>query len=305
VNTVVLTTLLVIAVQLTAPILWAALGEIVSERSGVLNIGTEGCLLLGAWASATALSYGANLWGAVAAGLGAGIVTGLVLSLLYVWRTVDQIIGGIMVNLLALGLTSALWALLRGDQTAGNARSLHVPGLSSIPVVGEALFAQNVLVDAALLASIVLFLLLRHSQWGLRLRAAGEAPAALDAAGVGVRRLRVSGLVVGSSLAALGGTTLVLTSGAGTFVFNMSAGRGFIALGVVLLARWNPVLAMLFTAVFGVLQALQFQAQSIGWLSPVPTDAWIAAPYLVAIVAVAVARGTRYPAALGVPWARH
>jgi simple sugar transport system permease protein len=302
VNTVVLATLLVIAIQLMAPVLWASLGEIVAERSGVLNIGTEGCLLLGAWASALVLSHGQSLFLAVVAGIGVGVLTGGVLAVLYVWRRVDQIIGGIMVNLLALGLTTALWTLLRGDETSGNAPSLPIPLLSDIPVVGEALFDQNIFVYASILAAVALFFVLRQTRWGLRLRAAGEAPAALDAAGVSVRRLRVSGLLVGSALAALGGTTLVLTSGAGSFVFDMSAGRGFIALGVVLLARWNPLLALLITAVFGLLQALQFQAQSIGWLSGVPTDVWIAAPYVVAIIAVAVAHGTRYPKAVGVAW---
>ncbi|WP_213815985.1 ABC transporter permease [Glaciihabitans sp. dw_435] len=300
-----ITVLLVITVQMAAPLLWVTLGEIISERSGVLNIGAEGTMLLGAWATATAISFGASPLVACLAGIGVGAIVGLVMSVLYIWRRVDQIVGGIMVNLFALGFTTAMWAVLQGTAVGVNAPTLTVPLLSDIPFIGTALFSQNATVYLAILAAPAVFALIRRTRWGLRLRAAGEQPSALDSAGVSVRRVRTSGLITGTCLAGLGGACLVVTSASGGFVANMTAGTGFIALGVVILARWNPLVALLTTVVFGLLKALQFQAQSFGPLSDVPNDVWLAVPYIVAIVAVAAARSTRFAPTVGVPWSRH
>lgn len=300
-----ITVLFVITVQMAAPLLWVTLGEIISERSGVLNIGAEGTMLLGAWATATAMSFGASPLVACLAGLGTGALVGLVLAVLYLWRRVDQIIGGIMVNLFALGFTTAMWAVLQGGQPGANADRIEIPLLSDIPVIGPALFSQNATVYLAILAAPVVFALLRQTRWGLRLRAAGEEPGALDSAGVSVLRVRLGGLVAGTCLAALGGACLVVTSASGGFVYNMTAGTGFIALGVVILARWNPLYALIATLAFGVLKALQFQAQAFGPLAAVPNDVWLAVPYVVAIIAVAAARTTRFAPVVGVPWARH
>jgi ABC-type uncharacterized transport system permease subunit len=298
----VLATVLIIAVQLMAPLAWAVYGEIIAERSGVLNVGLEGAVLLGAWATAVGYSQSGNPWIGIALGVGVGVVTGVVLAILYVIRGVDQIVGGIILNLLAGGVTVALWVSLQGEQSVANLPRMSVPGLSDIPVVGTALFGQNALVFAALVAGPVLFFALTRTRWGIRLRAAGEAPEALDSSGISVRKVRTVGVIVGTVLGAVGGATLVLTSSSGAFVANMSAGIGFIALAVVILARWNPVVGLAAAVVFGVLQALQYQVQSLPFLAEVPTQVILALPYIASIVVVAFNRAARYPAATGIPW---
>ncbi|NQX35107.1 ABC transporter permease [Herbiconiux sp. VKM Ac-2851] len=295
-------TVLIIAVQLMAPLAWAVYGEIIAERSGVLNVGLEGAVLLGAWGTAVGYTRTGDPWIGVLLGVGVGLVTGAVLAFLYVWRRVDQIVGGIIVILLAGGITVTFWVTLQGDAPTTNLERMLVPLLSEIPVIGPALFGQNALVLGAVIAGPVLLLLLTRTRWGIRLRAAGEAPEALDASGISVRRVRTVGIVLGTTLGAVGGATLVLTSSSGAFVANMSAGIGFIALAVVILARWNPLVGLAAALVFGILQALQYQAQSLPFLAGVPTQLILALPYIASIVVVAFNRAARYPAATGVAW---
>jgi ABC-type uncharacterized transport system permease subunit len=296
--------LLAITIQLMMPLAWAAFGEIISERSGVLNVGLEGAVLIGAWGAAVGSSNSGSLLVGLISGLASGFVLGLVLAVLYVWRGVDQVVGGVMINLFAIGFTSAMWAKFEGDAAGKNFPRVSVPGLSELPVVGKVLFQQNVLVYAVVVFALALALVLRRTQIGLLLRATGESPDAVDGAGWDVRRIRTVGVTVGTTLGALGGAALVLTASSGRFVTNMSGGIGFIALGVVLLARWKPVVALIVAAAFGFLQALQSRAQSITWLNDVPSEFLLMLPYLGAIVVVAISRGSRYPAALGVAWSR-
>ncbi|WP_127818123.1 ABC transporter permease [Microbacterium sp. CPCC 204701] len=299
-----ITTLLVVSIPLMAPLLWALLGEIVSERSGVLNVGIEGAVLLGAWGTAVGYSQTGNPFIGVFTGAAVGLATGGVLAILYVWRGIDQVVGGVVVNLLAVGLTTALWATFQGKEPVSNAPRLAIPILSDIPIIGQALFNQNALVYAAIVAAPLLLLLLDRTTWGLRVKAAGEAPAALDSAGISVPQVRTIALVIGTTLGALGGATIVLTSASGGFVTNMSAGTGYIALAIVILVRWRPLLGLVTALAFGVLQALQYQVQSIPLLAGIPTELILALPYLAAIIVVALSRSARYPAATGVAWQR-
>lgn len=296
------TTVLVIAVQLMAPLAWAVYGEIIAERSGVLNVGLEGSILLGAWATAVGYTQTGNPWIGIAVSLGVGTVSGLVLAFLYVWRGVDQIVGGIIFILLAGGLTVTFWVTLQGSSPTSNLPRVEIPFLADIPVLGPALFTQNVLVLGAIIAGPLLLLALVRTRWGVRLRAAGESPAALDAAGVSVQGIRTRGIVIGTVLGALAGSTLLLTSASGTFVANMSAGLGFIALAVVILVRWNPLAGLVAALAFGILQALQYQVQSWPLLAGVPNEVILALPYIASILVVVFSRAARYPAATGVPW---
>ena len=296
------TTMLIIAVQLMAPLAWAVYGEIVSERSGVLNVGLEGAVLLGAWGAAVGYTQTGEVLVGIVAGVGTGALLGLVLAFLYVVRGVDQIVGGIVVNLFAAGFTTAMWVSLQGSEPVQNAPRLAVPLLSDLPVVGEAFFHQNILVLLALVVGPALLAAIMRTRWGARTRVAGEAPEALDAAGLSVRRLRVIGIVNGTTLGALGGSTLLLTSASGLFVANMSNGVGFIALAVVILSRWNPVWGLAAAIGFGLLQALQFQAQAVPWLADVPIQLLLAIPYVISIAVVAFSRSARYPAATGAFW---
>jgi ABC-type uncharacterized transport system permease subunit len=299
------TTVLMIAIQLMVPLAWAVFGEIIAERSGVLNVGLEGAVLLGAWATAVGYTETGNPWIGVLAGILMGAITGVVLAFLYVWRRVDQIVGGIIVNLLAGGITVTYWTTLQGTHPVANLPRVPIPLLSSIPVIGPAIFDQNVLIYAAILAGPVLSILLVRTRWGTRLRAAGEAPDALDSAGVSVRWVRTVGIVVGTILGAVGGSALVLTSSSGTFVANMSAGVGFIALAVVILARWKPLVGLAAAVAYGILQALQYQVQSLPFLAAVPSQALLSLPYIASILVVAFSRAARYPTATGVPWESH
>ena len=294
--------LLAVAVPLMAPLLWAILGEIISERSGVLNVGLEGAILLGAWGTAVGYSQSGNIVAGVFSGLAVGLITGTILAVLYVWRGVDQVVGGVILNLLAVGFTAAMWTTLQGSQTVSNADRLKIPLLSDLPVVGQALFNQNGLVYAALIAVPILILLLERTRWGLRVKAAGESPEALHAAGIAVNQVRAGGVILGTTLGALGGATIVLTSASGGFVSNMSAGTGYIALAIVILARWRPQIALIAATAFGILQALQYQVQTIPLLAAIPSEIILALPYIAAIAVVAFSRSARYPAATGVPW---
>ncbi len=295
-------TILVIAVQLMAPMAWAVYGEIIAERSGVLNVGLEGAVLLGAWGTAVGYSQSGDLWVGIGLGVVVGAVTGVLLAFLYVIRGVDQIVGGIILNLLAAGLTTALWVTMQGDKPVANAPRIELPLLSDIPVIGDAFFSQNILVLGALVAGPILLLILQRTRWGVRTRIAGESPGALDAAGISVRWVRSVGIIVGTALGALGGVTLILTSSSGAFVPGMSDGIGFIALAVVILARWNPIIGLVAALAFGALQALQYQAQSIPFLAAIPIQFILALPYIASIAVVAFNRAARYPTATGVPW---
>lgn len=290
-----------IGIALMAPILWAALGEVVVEQSGVLNIGIEGVMLIGAFCSAIGYRYLHGLtWGLLLA-IGGGLVCGIVLSLLYVRLGTDQIVTGILFNVLALGFTTTLYTKYLGGGVVSTYGSVNVPLLGDIKYLGPILFRQNALVYAAFLAAPVAFYLVRNTWYGLYARAASEHPRAAETAGLNVWRLRYPAVVIGCMLTAVGGATIVLSTSGG-FVPGLTEGRGFIALAVVVLARWNPFGVIGGCVLFGVAQALQFQVQNLGFLSHVPSDFVLMFPYLITIVAVMAARGSRYPAAIGIPY---
>jgi general nucleoside transport system permease protein len=176
----------------------------------------------------------------------------------------------------------------------------EIPALGDIPHLGEILFNHDVLVYAAFLAAPVVFYILHRTWFGLYARAASEHPRAAESAGLSVWRLRYVAVILGCVLTAIGG--VILFSNSGGFVAGLTNGRGFIALAIVVLARWNPFWIVGASLLFGVAQALQFQSQNLGPLKHVPPEMMIALPYAVTIVAVVFARGSRYPAAIGIPY---
>jgi simple sugar transport system permease protein len=289
------------AVRTATPLALAALGETVSERAGVINIGLEGAIIAGAFAALVAGGSGpaAGFAGAAAAGLAAAAVVALFAVLL----RADQIITGTAVTLAALGLTGALYQMLYGAGGAALAtptiRPLPVPGLAGIPVVGPALFAQPASTYAVYLLAPALWWWLYRTSGGLALRAVGESPAAAAAAGVDARRVRVAATLFGGALGGLAGGTLVLAQ-VGTFAEGMSAGRGFIAIAVVVLGRWHPLGAALAALVFGAASALQFLFQAMD--RAVPYQIFLALPYVLTLLLLASAsRRAAAPAALGRP----
>lgn len=301
VSELVLITFFVTSLQLMVPILFASLGEILVERSGVLNVGIEGVMLIGAFTTALVGIETGNVGLGMLAGFGSGLLCGAALSALYVRIGTDQVVTGLMFNILAIGLTALLRDQLIGGQVGPTLRGLSVPVLGRIRFVGDVLAQQNALLWAGIALTPVVAVALYRTWWGLQVRAAGERPGALAASGHDVWRTRYAAVTLGCGLSSLGGTALVLSSSGG-FVPDMVAGRGFIALGVVVLARWRPGIALLGAAVFGLAQSLQFLASQIDALAGVPREFWLAAPYVATIFVVVFSLQSRYPAAVGVPY---
>ncbi|HET7583977.1 MAG TPA: ABC transporter permease [Gemmatimonadaceae bacterium] len=290
------------AVRTATPLALAALGETVVERAGIINIGLEGIVLAGAFGGLLGAGTGSVALGFVAAAA-AGLALGCVFALFAVTLRADQIIAGTGINLLALGLTGTLYRQLYG--AGGAALSIPTTGpvalpvLSHLPVAGGMLFSQAwpTYLVYALIPAIWWMLYRTHA--GLALRAVGERPEAAVVAAVPIGRVRWMAVSAGSVLGGLAGGMLVLAQ-AGTFAENMSAGRGFIAIGIVVLGRWHPVGVGIAAFIFGGASALQFLFQAAGW--HLPYQLFLAFPYVLTLVALAAARGrTAAPASLGRP----
>ena len=287
-------------VRTATPLAYAALGESVVEQSGVINIGVEGAIIAGAFASLVgAGAFGTA--GGFAAGALAGVAMAVVFGAFTIWRGADQIITGTAVTLLGLGLTGALYRMIYGDAGAALATPttppLVVPGLAALPLVGRALFAQPPATYAlyALVPAVWWWSYRTHA--GLALRAVGERPDAAVAAGIRPRRVRFLAVLFGGALGGVAGATLVLAQ-AGTFAEGMSAGRGFIAVAIVVLGRWHPAGVALGALLFGAASALQYLFQAMGWA--LPYQLFLALPYALTLVVLAAARGrAAAPAALG------
>lgn len=291
--------LLEASVRTATPLALAALGETVVERAGVINIGLEGVILAGAFGALVGASTGAV--GGIAAGLVAGVVTAAVFAAFALGARADQIIVGTAITLLATGITGTVYRTVYGP--AGAALSiptmapLPIPILSDVPLVGRAFFAQPMFTYVAYLLVPALWWFLYRTHVGLALRAVGEAPEAARTAGVNERRLRVGAVLFGGLLGGASGASLVLAQ-SGTFAEGMSAGRGFIAIAIVVLGRWHPVGVGFAALLFGAASALQFFFQATGW--HVPYQVFLLLPYALILVLLGVRRGrAAAPAALG------
>lgn len=292
------------AVRLGAPLALAALGETVSERSGVINIGLEGSIIAGALGGA----LGALAFDSAGLGIGTGALAGVlaagVFAVFAIGLGVDQIITGTAITLGGLGMTGAVYQARFGttgtELTLPTLPALPIPLLSELPWIGGALFDQAATVYLAYLLAPALWFYLFRTPWGLELRAVGEAPDAARAAGVRVLRVRFSATIFGGALAGVAGAHLAVAH-AGTFIEGMSAGKGFIAIAVVALGRWNPPLVLLAALFFGAASALQFFLQALGF--DVPHQLFLMLPYLITLAALAGWVGrARAPAALALPW---
>ncbi len=292
------------SVRLGIPLALAAMGETITERSGVINIGLEGSLIAGALGGALgALAIGGPGGGIVVGAL-AGALVAMIFAGFAVGLGTDQIITGTAITLGGLGFTGAIYQARFG--TTGTAltlptlSSVPIPLLSDIPIIGSALFNQAPTTYFTYLLAPALWFFVYRTEWGLELRAVGEEPDAAAAAGVRVKQSRFWATVFGGALAGIAGAHLALAH-AGTFAENMSAGRGFIAIAVVVLGRGNPLLVLLAALFFGAASALQFQAQTLGL--DVPYQLFLAFPYLLTLLALAGWVGkSRAPASLALPW---
>jgi len=287
------------AIRTATPLGLAALGELVVERAGIINISLEGVILCGAFGALVGSGYGG-----VVGGFAGAIAFGIATSALFAWFVVrirtDQIIAGTALTMLALGVTGTLYRALYGTAGAAlsiaTARPVAIPLFSRIPVIGAGLFNQPI-------ASYVFYASIPLVWWwmyrtlaGLGLRAVGESPIAARAAGIRLARVRTLSLLFGGAMGGLAGGTLVLAQ-AGTFAEGMSAGRGFIAIAIVVLGRWHPVGIAIAAFVFGAASAIQYLLQAAGL--GLPYQLFLALPYVLTLAALAgVAGRTRAPAGL-------
>lgn len=289
-------------IVLMTPVLWAALGEAITEKAGILNIGIEGVMLFGALTQAWVIRETGSITQGLLLSIPVGAVIGAILGFIWISRGADQIVSGIIFNLFAIGATTLLYEeYISGVGVVTKLDEYAIPVLGDIPWLGETLFEQNLTVYLALLATPVVFLILNRTWFGLSLRSAGEHPRATESAGLSVQGIRYAAVIIGAMFMSFGGAALIASTSGG-FVTNVTAGQGFIALAVVVLGRWNPFLIVLGALLFGVTTALQFQAQSLGFLSSLPPEAWLALPYVVTIIAVVAAKSSRYPNACGIPF---
>lgn len=294
-------------VRLAVPVILAALGESLSERAGVFTIGLEGIMLFGAVASAVGLVQTDSPVAALILGAIGGCGAAMVLSLGTVLARANQIVMGIGFNLVAMGASSLIRQLfLTGAAPTGSMRSvtrMDLPFLSELPIVGRAFFAQSPVFYLAVVLAPVLWGLVRFTRIGLLLRAVGENAVAADSAGVPVLWLRFGATAVTGLLAGLGGASLCIVASGGTFVDNMTAGRGYLAIAIAIFARWQPMGVLLVGFLLGLMEALQFQGQYLGL--DVPTALLMAAPYVVALLAwIVMGRAGAAPGDLGKPFLR-
>ena len=295
------------SIALATPVIFGALAGVIGERVGVVNIAIEGQLLAGAFVSAVVASITDSLTLGLVAALIGGALVSMVLAAFSIKYLVDQIIVGVVLNALVIGLTNFFYAAVLNDNSRetnfpGTLPFLPIPVLSDIPVVGAVLFDQRITTYLMFVLVPSVWFILFKTKIGLRIRAVGEHPLAADTVGINVNRTRFWTVSIAGTIAGLGGAALTLGS-VGAFVREMSAGQGFIALACVILGRWNPWLAALAALLFGFSKNFRIFAGQTG--ADIPPDLIAMVPYLVTLVAVAGLVGRVVgPAAAGKPYVK-
>ncbi len=299
-------TILATAIRAGAPVIFATVGEIFSERSGVLNLGVEGMMLVGAVSGFIVAVKTGNPWAGVVAAMLAGGLLSLIHAFLTITLHADQVVSGLALTIFGIGLSSFMgqnYVGVQGPQFA----AIHFPILSDLPIIGPVLFNFDILVYLSILLIPLSAYFIHKTRPGLHLRAVGEDPTTADVMGVDVARTRYIYTFVGGLLAGLSGAALSLAYTPG-WTEGMSGGRGWIAIGLVIFAFWEPWRAMIGAYLFGGVQALQFNLQAVG--ITIPTYYLNMLPYLFTIIVLVLATGERMkrhlgaPAALGVPYIR-
>jgi ABC-type uncharacterized transport system permease subunit len=297
---------LVSAIHLAVPLIYPTLGGLISERSGVMNIGMEGMMLVGAFGgTVTAYAVG-NAWVGFLAALVAGLAVGAILAVLCVTLRADQVVAATAINLFGAGLTAALIPAVWGvDGTSPSVTEIHpwsVPMLSKLPAVGTVFSGLTIIDYGALVAALAVWWVVFRTDAGLRLRACGESPQAADSVGVSVIRTRFLAVTVSGAFAAAGGAYLSLVS-LGVFQASMTQGRGYLALAAMIFGKWRVWPGVLVCVLFGLADAVQLRLQIVD--AHLPPDLLMALPYLLALVALATFVGrASAPAAVGRPFAR-
>ncbi|MBN9072125.1 MAG: ABC transporter permease [Rhizobiales bacterium] len=295
----------VAAIRIASPLIFATIGELISERAGVLNLGIEGIMTAGAFAGWFTVYSGGDLWTGVLVAALTGMAFGLLHSFLTVPLGLSQHVVGIGVTLLATSLTYFTYRLALPEVSSPPKiepfAPLPIPGLSRIPVLGEALFSQTPLTYLAFVLVALVAWVLYRTPLGLAIRAAGENPAAVEAQGISVTALRMGAVVAGGALMGMGGAFLTL-SAFNSFFFEMINGRGWICIALVVFGSWRPGKALLGAILFAAFDAYQVRLQQLSG-GAVPYQVFLMLPYVLSIAAlVLMARRAAYPRALMVPY---
>jgi simple sugar transport system permease protein len=295
-------------IRIATPIIFAAMGELVTERAGVLNLGVEGMMLTGALVGFLVTFSTGSLWLGTIVAILAGGMLGLLMAFMSSTLKVDQILTGLAINLLAAGITTYGYRLTFTDvgtenpATISTFETIRIPGLSEIPLLGQVLFSQPLLTYIALLLVPAISIFLYRTKYGLELRGLGDNPRAVDMKGVNITGRQYLAVMFGGMMACLGGAFLTQVA-AGIFVPQISAGRGWIALAIVIFGNWRPSLILLGALFFGFIDSFQLSLQAVG--VDLPYQLLLALPYLLTIAALVINRGrSQAPLSLGIPYHR-
>ncbi len=291
------------AIRLATPYLYASIGEAFAQTSGVVNLGVDGIMLVGGFSGFYVAMISGNLWLGLLAAMVAGLLMGLLMSFISVTLKAEQGISGIGLYMFGLGLSSLLFKTMIGTvKTIDGFAPLRIPVLGNIPVVGEILFNQSLLVYGAFLLVPVAWWVMDKTTLGLKIKSVGQNPAAADTLGVSVEKIRYFSVCLGSVLAGLAGASLSLSL-VNLFQENLTAGQGFIAVALVYFGGWRPLGILGGALLFSTVNALQLWLQVLG--VNIESDVMVMLPYLLTIAALAIAvNRTRQPAALNKPFER-
>jgi len=291
--------------RIATPLLLATMGELITERAGVLNLGIEGTMLLGAMTGFTAAYFTGSLWLGVLAALATGALVGLLMALLTVVLGVSQHVSGIGMTLLTTGLAFFLYRMIFGQPAVPPNivafTPAPVPLLSSIPIIGPILFNQTAITYLALLSVPATWFVLYRTRWGLNLRTVGENPRAADTAGVSVWWVRIQALVLSGALMGLGGAYLTMAQ-YNAFTFGVISGRGWVCIALVVFGQWMPWRCAAGVLLFAMIEALQLRLQANNTLA-IPYEVFLMLPFVMTILAMAlVSRNANAPASLLIPF---
>jgi ABC-type uncharacterized transport system permease subunit len=295
------TSVLVFGWGYAVPLVLAALVGIIGERTGVVNIGIEGQMLMAAFASFFGSVFTGNIYLGILIGIGAGLIMGAFLAVAAVKWEMDQIIAGVVINIVAAGLTSFFYA--QGKTLPDLMPVVSIPLLSQIPLIGPVFFRNGLFALSTLFIVAAVYYGLFKTRWGLRSRAVGEYPSAADAAGINVTRIRMLNVTFAGALAGCAGAFLALEA-AGTFARGITAGRGFLALAIMIFGAWNPLGALAAALFFGLSTAIASQLQADEVIN-IPQQFVNLLPFVMTLVVLAIAVGrVRPPAAAGQPYTK-
>lgn len=295
--------LIAATLRVATPLIFATLGELFCERAGILNLGIEGTMFLGAFAGFTTASLTGSLWLGLLGAIISGMLAGLLMSLFAVKLGVNQHVSGLGITLLSTAISLFLFRVIFGENQ-------NLPSVVPFKLINafpnnptlHTIFSQYLLTYIAVGIVPIVWFIIFKTNYGLRIRSVGDNPEATDAAGIDVYRLRTSALVIGSALMAVGGAFLSIAQ-LGKFTFGIIEGRGWVCIALIIFGNWHPIKVLLGALLFGGVQALQSRLQLTGL--KLPYELFLALPYIVTIIALTLAgRNASYPAAMLKPYKR-